>query len=97
MKQLQRVVAAVSRITLRQRMHLVFAGYRRRFMQIGASTLGMQLPLFGLTTLLYSHLKALHEYWVHVVDEVVVVLFFHPVPILHAIGRLFYTQGLQHV
>lgn len=51
-KQLQRFVAAVSRITLRQRMHLVFAGYKRRFMQIGASTLGMTATRFHSRTLL---------------------------------------------
>ncbi len=38
---LQRLVAAVTRLTLRQRMQLVFEGYRARFAKIGAITLGM--------------------------------------------------------
>ncbi len=38
---LQRLVAAVARLTLRQRMQLVFEGYRARFAKIGAITLGM--------------------------------------------------------
>ncbi|KAL0049117.1 hypothetical protein WJX82_006966 [Trebouxia sp. C0006] len=37
---LQRLVAAVARLTLRQRMQLVFEGYRARFAKIGAITLG---------------------------------------------------------
>ena len=38
---LQRLVAAVTRLTLRQCMQLVFEGYRERFAKIGAITLGM--------------------------------------------------------
>lgn len=39
-KQLQRFVAAVSRITLRQQMRLVLAGYEKRFARIGVITPG---------------------------------------------------------
>lgn len=38
---LQILVAAVTRLTLRQGMQLVFEGYRARFAKIGAITLGV--------------------------------------------------------
>ena len=56
-KQLQRFVAAVSRITLRQQMHLVFAGYKGRFVHIGARTRGMKLLYFVSITLLLFQLE----------------------------------------
>ena len=42
-RRLQRLTTAVARISLRQRMQLVFEGYRARFDQIGAFTAGTHL------------------------------------------------------
>lgn len=42
-RRLQRLATAVARISLRQRMQLVFEGYRARFAQIGAVTAGTRL------------------------------------------------------
>ena len=44
-RRLQNFVAAVARISLRQRMLLVFHGYRARFARIGATTSGDHLLL----------------------------------------------------
>lgn len=49
---LQRFVTATSRITMQQRLQLVFQGYRARFAQIGV---GSQ----GLSQLLLHHMQAL--------------------------------------
>ncbi|KAL0028853.1 hypothetical protein WJX77_001065 [Trebouxia sp. C0004] len=63
MSRLQRLVAAVTRLSLRQRTQLVFEGYRARFAKIGAITSGdleylkqadlmaMQLPPIALDTM----------------------------------------------
>ena len=55
-RQLQRLVVAVSRITLRQHMHLVFAGYKTRFaMKAGAITAG--ITLHSWIHSIYAHMR----------------------------------------
>ena len=45
-RRLQKLVTAVARISLRQRMQLVFAGYRIRFAKIGVIIPGTVISLY---------------------------------------------------